>query len=130
MAQVNDMLDTLLARLTPSMLSCALPSLHVDIRQNSAGDFLKLPGKWVFDWPRGACPSISCVLTAFLRSSGSSSETDKEQTMSALSYLLHWWILVILVAPSAHTAKCVEKMPVLLTAIGQHSNSVLNCVTA
>ncbi len=40
--------------------------------------------------------------------------------MSALSYLLHWWILVTLVAPPPHTAKCVEKMQVLLTSVGNH----------
>lgn len=45
--------------------------------------------------------------------------------MSALSYLLHWWILVTLVAPSAHTAKCIEKMQVLLTAVGNDFASVL-----
>ncbi|CAL8472098.1 g11640 [Coccomyxa elongata] len=93
MAEVNEMFDTLVARLTPAMLSCALPSLHVDILQNSAG---------------------------------SSSEIGKEQIMSALSYLLHWWILVTLVAPPPHTAKCVEKMQVLLTAVDHSPMPVLH----
>ncbi|BDA47464.1 hypothetical protein COCOBI_10-3120 [Coccomyxa sp. Obi] len=93
MAEVNEKLDTLLARLTPAMLSCCLPSLHVDITQNSAG---------------------------------SSSETGKEQTMSALSYLLHWWILLTLLAPPAHTANCLEKMQILLTAVDQSPMPVLH----
>ncbi len=44
MGEVNEMLETLVARLTPAMLSCALPSLHVNILQNSAGDFSDLLG--------------------------------------------------------------------------------------
>lgn len=39
-----DTLDTLMAHLTPAMLSCALPKLHVDILQNSAGGCSCLTG--------------------------------------------------------------------------------------
>lgn len=52
--------------------------------------------------------------------SGSNSGAIEERAVPALSYLLHCWAFVILVAPPEHRATCLDKMQVMLTAVGRH----------